>query len=92
VYVPAPARRHGYYVLPLLLGDALVARLDLKADRPAAALRVVGAHVEPGADAATVAPAAAAELDALRSWLGLERVLVAPNGDLAGSLRQVVAP
>jgi uncharacterized protein YcaQ len=86
VYVPQPQRRYGYYVLPLLLGDALVARFDLKADRAASALRVAGAHLEPGADAAVVAPAAARELDGLRAWLGLERVAVAPNGDLAGAL------
>jgi uncharacterized protein YcaQ len=91
VYVPQPARRYGYYVLPLLLGDSLVARLDLKADRAASALRVAGAHLDPAADAATVAPAAAREVDALRAWLSLERVTVIANGDLAPALERVLA-
>jgi len=86
VYTPAPKRVYGYYVLPLLLGDELVARFDLKADRKASTLRVVAAHLEPGADASRVAPAARAELDALASWLGLERVHVARKGNFARSL------
>ena len=87
VYVPEKDRQHGYYVLPLLLGDQLVARLDLKADRKASALRVQAAHVEPHADAGTVAGAAAAELDSLRSWLRLDDVVVARRGGLARALR-----
>jgi uncharacterized protein len=90
VYVPAAHRRHGYYVLPLLLGDALVARLDLEAERRASALRVAGAYVEPGQKLGEVAQAAAAELDELRAWLGLERIRVGRRGDLASALRAAV--
>lgn len=74
VYVPVPKRRYGYYVLPLLLGDALVARFDLKADRSGRALLVRGAYAEPGVDLAAVEAAAAVELAALCGWLGLDRV------------------
>jgi hypothetical protein len=87
VYVPGSKRRHGYYVLPLLLGDALVARLDLKSDRKASALRVEGAYLEPGAKRAAVAAAAAAELAALAGWLGLGGIRVGRRGDLAAALR-----
>ena len=91
VYVPAAKRTYGYYVLPLLLGEELVARFDLKADRKASVLRVNGAHVEAGADAAVVAGSAAVELDALRGWLGLDDISVAPRGALAPKLRRAVA-
>jgi uncharacterized protein YcaQ len=90
VYVPAPQRRHGYYVLPLLVGDQLVARLDLKADRKASTLRVAGAFVEPGRDASAIAPHAAAELHALRAWLHLEALAIGSRGNLARALASAV--
>jgi uncharacterized protein YcaQ len=86
VYVPAPERQYGYYVLPLLVGDRLAARLNLKADRQASALRVAGAFLENGADVDVVARAAATELDAMRSWLGLETLEIGRGGNLALAL------
>jgi hypothetical protein len=91
IYVPAPRRTYGYYVLPLLLGDELVARFDLKADRQTRRLRVMAAHIEPTATAATVLVPAAAELELMASWLGLGAVSVGPRGNLAASLRKAVA-
>jgi uncharacterized protein YcaQ len=86
VYVPEPQRRYGYYVLPLLVGDRLVARFDLKADRKGSALRVAGAYAEPDVDSARTADQAATELEAMRDWLGLESVTIDRKGNLADAL------
>jgi uncharacterized protein YcaQ len=86
IYTPAARRRYGYYVLPVLVGDRLVGRLDLKADRAASTLRVIASHGERHAVASRVAPPIARELRAMASWLGLERVAVARRGSLARAI------
>jgi uncharacterized protein YcaQ len=77
-------------VLPFLLDEELVARVDLKADRAASKLLVRGAYAEPGVPDFVVAEELAAELELMASWLGLEQVVVSNRGDLAPALRTVV--
>jgi uncharacterized protein YcaQ len=89
IYVPARQRRYGYYVWPVLMDGRLVARVDLKADRAARALRVVGAFGEPEVARSRVAEALAGELESMASWLGLGGYSVSGRGDLAGELRRV---
>jgi uncharacterized protein len=86
IYVPAPERLHGYYVLPFLQDEALVARVDLKADRRAGRLLVRAAHAEPDVDRDQVVAGLVARLAELATFLGLASVAVEPRGDLAPAL------
>jgi uncharacterized protein YcaQ len=86
IYTPAEKREHGYYVLPFLQGEAITARVDLKADRKGGVLLVQAAHLEPRAVAGEVAPALAAQLAAMSGWLGLGGVSVSKKGDLSAAL------
>lgn len=85
IYVPEEKRTHGYYVLPFLLNEAIVARVDVRADRPNSVLRVHAAFAEHHAPPDTAAHLAD-ELRLLAQWLQLERLEVTPAGDLGPAL------
>lgn len=91
IYTPATKREFGYYVWPFLLDGQLVGRVDLKAERAAGILNVVGAFTEPGQEPSRVAEALAGELRSMASWLGLAAVTVGDRGDLVSALRVALA-
>jgi hypothetical protein len=86
IYTPAHKREHGYYVVPFLLGDTFVARVDLKAERSTGTLRVLSAHYEPTAKPEEIVEPLRGELDELARWLRLERITVSKRGNLARTL------
>ena len=86
IYTPAHKREHGYYVVPFLLGNTFVARLDLKADRAASTLKVLSAHYEPAVKPKEIIEPLRGEMAELATWLKLERIVVSKRGNLAGAL------
>lgn len=89
IYTPAHKRVHGYYVLPFLVDGQIVARVDLKADRQARQLRLLGAHPEPTAPS-TTGDRLAEELKLMARWLDLDGVTVVPRGGLADQVRRAL--
>jgi hypothetical protein len=89
IYVPAKKRQFGYYVLPFLLGDQLVGRVDLKADRSSSKLFVQGSYVEKKVNSDRVAQQLSIELNRLRKFLGLNEIVVRRRGNLSTQLIQV---
>jgi hypothetical protein len=90
IYTPEPKRQYGYYVFPFLLGDDLVGRVDIKADRKRGVLMAPGAFHEEGQDPARIAPEMAAELIEMARWLDLGEIEVGSKGNLAGALRRAI--
>ncbi len=88
IYTPKAKRKYGYYVLPFLLGDDIVGRVDLKTDREDGVLRVLGAFSEPGTEQAAVVEGLRNALDDLAAFVGVEGWSVSgDNGDLIAALR-----
>lgn len=90
IYTPEHKRQFGYYVLPFLLNDRIVARVDLRADRPNGVFRVIAAYAEPGAPPET-ASELLDELLLMQAWLGLEKIEFSPAGDLGPALCTIAA-
>jgi len=90
IYVPAPKRIYGYYVLAFVMGDRFAARVDLKADRKTSTLVVHAAYLEPRLDAGDTAAALADELRSMARWLSLESLAVGRKGNLARGLKRAL--
>jgi uncharacterized protein len=77
IYTPRHKRRWGYFVLPVLDGDRLVARADLAIDRRAGRLVVHALHAEPGLRRGMRLPRAIRrELERLAAWRGAGEIEV----------------
>ena len=79
IYTPAEKREFGYYCLPFVLGERIVARVDLKADRAAGNLIVHSVHPEASVPPEEIAPALGDELRLMAEWLNLGSITV-PKG------------
>lgn len=90
IYVPEPKRVHGYYVLPFLLGDRVVGRVDMKADRKQGRLQAKASFAEPGVDRGAVASAMAEKLHEMAAWMELDSVEAGRRGDLSNHLRRAL--
>jgi len=75
IYTPVARRTYGYYVCPLLIGDRLAARVDLRAERAAGILRVARLHLEASIDRKTVNQTLSEQLERMRKWLGLSELV-----------------
>lgn len=91
IFMPAAKRKWGYYVMPFLLNDKLVARVDLKANRADRQLQVIAAFVEDGADETKTVESLAAELSRFATWLNLETIQVGRRGNLARQLKRALS-
>jgi uncharacterized protein len=88
IYTPIHKRQHGYYVLPLLHGDRLVGRVDLKSDRKRCKLQVRGGSAEEGVRVGAIIEPLAQQLAALAGWLKLDGYEVTSRrGELLRGLR-----
>ena len=90
LYTPKHKRTHGYYVLPFLLGDRIVGRVDLKAERETGTLQVLSAHSEPGFAPGDFASPLADEIKLMAAWLELPNITIAKRGDAATALRSAM--
>ncbi|MXZ52508.1 MAG: winged helix-turn-helix domain-containing protein [Acidimicrobiaceae bacterium] len=86
IYVPASKRVYGYYVLPVLDGERLVGRLDVKTDRAAGVLQVLGAFAEPQVDRGQLAERLGPHLVELARFVGADKVRYGSRGDLMTAL------
>ena len=86
IYVPASKRVYGYYVLPVLDGERLVGRLDVKTDRAAGVLQVLGAYAEPDVNHDALAERLRPHLHDLARFVGADDVDFGSRGDLIVAL------